>query len=105
MSLPIRPPKSRNAGRLAKIGHLAECLRRLEPEEIPVAVAYLCGELPQGRIGIGWSMLKDALTNSASGSPALTLADTDASFETMRNTSAPNRRTPSRPCARFVLQA
>ena len=40
---------TRSAGRLAKIGHLAECLRRLEPVEIPIAVAYLCGELPQGR--------------------------------------------------------
>ena len=64
---------TRNASRLTKIGHLAECLRRLEPGEIPIAVAYLCGELPQGKIGIGWSMLKDTLAGPASGSPALTL--------------------------------
>ena len=80
---------TRDAGRLAKIGHLAECLRRLEPEEIPIAVAYLCGELPQGKIGIGWSMLKDALAGPASDSPVLTLAETDACFETMRQTSGP----------------
>ena len=78
---------TRNASRLAKIGHLAECLRRLEPGEIPIAVAYLCGELPQGRIGIGWSMLKDALAGPDSGGSALTLADTDACFETMRQTT------------------
>ena len=78
---------TRNASRLTKIGHLAECLRRLEPGEIPIAVAYLCGELPQGKIGIGWSMLKDTLAGPASGSPALTLADTDACFETMRQTT------------------
>ena len=85
---------TRNASRLAKIGHLAECLRRLEPGEIPIAVAYLCGELPQGRIGIGWSMLKDALAGPDSGGSALTLADTDACFETMRQTtgSGSNRR-------------
>lgn len=78
---------TRNAGRLAKIGHLADCLRRLEPPEIPIAVAYLCGELPQGRIGIGWSMLKDALAAPASDGPVLTLAETDVCFESMRRTT------------------
>ena len=78
---------TRNTGRLAKIGHLAECLRRLEPEEIPIGVAYLCGELPQGKIGVGWSMLKEVLASPASESAALTLTETDASFETMRNTT------------------
>ena len=78
---------TRKAGRLAKIGHLAECLRGLEPEEVPIAVAYLCGELPQGKIGIGSSMLKDALEGSAFESPALTLADADVCFETMGRTT------------------
>lgn len=80
---------TRNAGRLAKIRHLAECLRRLEPEEIAVAAAYLCGELPQGRIGIGWSMLKEAVAAPAARSLGLTLIETDACFETMRTTSGP----------------
>ena len=78
---------ARSAGRLAKIGHLSECLRRLEPREIPVAVTYLCGELPQGKIGIGWSMLKDALACQPSESAVLTLPDTDASFEEVRRTT------------------
>ena len=78
---------TQSAGRLAKIGHLAECLRRLEPGEIPSAVAYLCGELPQGKIGIGWSMLKDALAGGPSESGVLTLADADACFENVRRTT------------------
>ena len=78
---------TRSAGRLAKIGHLAECLRRLELAEISVAVAYLCGELPQGKIGIGWSMLKDALAGGPSGSGVLTLADADACFKNVRRTT------------------
>ena len=77
----------RDPGRLAKIGHLAECLRRLETREVPIAVAYLCGELPQGKIGIGWSMLKEVLAHPASGGPALTLVDTDACFETLSRTT------------------
>jgi len=80
---------TRSSGRLAKIGHLAECLRRLEPEEIPIAVAYLCGELPQGKIGIGWSMLKDAVAGPPGGGAALTLVDTDVCFESIRQTTGP----------------
>ena len=76
-----------DSGRLAKIGHLAECLRRLEPAEIPIAVAYLCGELPQGKVGIGWSMLKDALACAPSEGGVLTLADADACFENVRRTT------------------
>ena len=78
---------TRSTGRLAKIGHLAECLRRLEAREIPIAVAYLCGELPQGKIGIGWSMLRDAVAGPASDDPALTLADTGACFDAIRETT------------------
>ena len=78
---------TRSAGRLAKIGHLSECLRLLEPGEIPIAVAYLCGELPQGKIGIGWSMLKDALACAPSEGGVLTLADADACFENVRRTT------------------
>jgi DNA ligase-1 len=43
---------------LAKIDLLAGLLRRSLPEEIPVAVAYLSGELPRGTIGIGWASLR-----------------------------------------------
>ncbi|MEO5742808.1 MAG: ATP-dependent DNA ligase [Vicinamibacterales bacterium] len=47
-------------GRLDKVGKLAQFLRRLMPAEIPIAVAYLSGSLPQGRIGIGWSVISQA---------------------------------------------
>ena len=47
-------------GRLDKIGKLAQLLKRLLPGEIPIAVAYLSGSLPQGRIGIGWSVIRRA---------------------------------------------
>ena len=39
--------------RLAKIDELAQCLRRFEPSEIALGVAYLSGDTRQGRIGIG----------------------------------------------------
>src|SRR5690349_6348516 len=45
------------SGRLAKIGLLAETLRHAEREEVDIAVAYLAGELREGRIGIGYAAL------------------------------------------------
>ena len=41
------------AGRLEKIDRLAALLKRLEPGEIEIAVAYLSGSTRQGRIGVG----------------------------------------------------
>jgi DNA ligase-1 len=53
------------SARLAKVRELATFLRALPPEEIETAVHYLSGELPQGRIGIGYSVLKSAAGDSA----------------------------------------
>lgn len=66
--------------RLAKIGLLADLLRRLAPEEIEMAIGFLSGEPRQGRMGIGgatiWNM-KDAAAAEAS---TLTLHDVDEVF-------------------------
>ncbi len=62
-------------GRLAKIQRLAATLRALAPEEVPVAVAYLSGELPQGSIGVGWATLR-ALPPPAT-TPTLTVLEVD----------------------------
>jgi ATP-dependent DNA ligase I len=44
--------------RKAKTELLASCLRRLRPKEVPIAVAFLSGRLPQGTIGVGWASLR-----------------------------------------------
>jgi hypothetical protein len=67
-------------GRLAKISLLAEALRSAEPAEVPVAVAYLSGELPQRQIGVGWATLRDRLGAGSADSASLTLAATDAAL-------------------------
>ena len=46
------------SGRLAKIDMLAAALREAGPLEVPIAVAYLSGELPQRQIGVGWAALR-----------------------------------------------
>jgi DNA ligase-1 len=47
------------SSRLKKVERLSALLARLQPEEVPVAVAYLSGALPHGSIGIGWASLRE----------------------------------------------
>ena len=72
---------SATRSRLAKIEALADCLRGLSPPEIALGVAYLSGDTPQGRIGIGWAGLKDALGAAAASGPQLGLAQVDERLE------------------------
>jgi ATP-dependent DNA ligase I len=67
--------------RSEKIGALADLLRRLGPEEIDVAVAYLSGHLRQGRIGLGGAALRNAMPGSAASDPSLSLLEVDAAFD------------------------
>ncbi|MGB6583026.1 MAG: ATP-dependent DNA ligase [Streptosporangiaceae bacterium] len=64
--------------RLAKIETLAGALRQAGPLEVPIAVAYLSGELPQRQIGVGWATLRDGFPPA--DRPTLTLSDVDARF-------------------------
>ena len=64
--------------RLGKIDALATALREAGPLEVPIAVAYLSGELPQRQIGVGWASLRNGFTPGAS--PSLTLSEVDAAF-------------------------
>ena len=66
------------SARLAKIDALAGALRAAGPVEVPIAVAYLSGELPQRQVGVGWAALRDGFP--AAASPTLTLSEVDASL-------------------------
>jgi DNA ligase 1 len=54
-----------SAGRLAKVAAIAELLREVESAELPVAVAFLSGELTQRQIGVGYAALVDLLGSRA----------------------------------------
>jgi len=66
------------SARLAKIETLAGALREAGPLEVPIAVAYLSGELPQRQIGVGWAALRDGFAPAAA--PTLTLSEVDSGF-------------------------
>jgi DNA ligase-1 len=74
------------SGRLAKIEQLAGCLRRAEGEEIGIAVAWLSGELRQGRIGVGYAALRDAVGETAAATPGLALAEVDRTLDRVQAT-------------------
>ena len=70
---------SGTSSRRVKVHELAALLGRLAREEIRIGVSYLSGELPQGRIGIGYAALQAVA--SAAGPTAeqasLSVAQTD----------------------------
>jgi ATP-dependent DNA ligase I len=66
--------------RSAKVAHLADALRRLDPDEVPAGVAFLSGELRQRQIGVGWAALRDA-PPGGDGASDLTVGAVDAAFE------------------------
>jgi DNA ligase-1 len=65
------------SSRLAKISRLAEVLGQARPDEVPIAVAYLSGFLPQGTIGVGWAALR-TLPEPGAPPPTLELLEVDA---------------------------
>ncbi|MFG2774056.1 ATP-dependent DNA ligase [Streptomyces sp. NPDC048350] len=70
------------SARSRKIAVLAELFSEAAAEESPLVIAYLSGRLPQGRIGVGWSVLKNAIPPAVPPAelPTLTLAGTDAAM-------------------------
>ena len=58
---------------------LRQLLARLRPEEVPIAVAYLSGALPNGSIGVGWASLREVPSPSPSP-PTLELVEVDATL-------------------------
>jgi DNA ligase-1 len=65
--------------RSKKIALLAELLRRLAPNELAITVAHLSGELPQGRIGLGYAAVYGVQATPATEA-SLTLGEVDARF-------------------------
>jgi DNA ligase 1 len=70
------------ASRLAKTEALAGLLRRLDPEELGIAIPFLSGEARQGRLAVPFTILRAA---RAPGSGALTLRDVDRAFEDLKS--------------------
>jgi len=81
--------------RSAKVARLAGALKLLDPIEVALAVAYLSGDLPQGRIGVGYAAVFGTEAPAAT-TPELTLRELDerlGEIATQRGSGAGKRRT------------
>jgi DNA ligase-1 len=76
------------SARNGKVGTLADLLRRVPPDEIETGVAFLAGHPRQGRIGIGGAAVH-AVSKRHATEPSLTLAEVDATLETIATRSGP----------------
>jgi len=66
--------------RSVKAKELSECLRQLAEDEVEIATLYLCGELRQGKIGIGYAALRAASQAPASDVSELTIGSLDVAL-------------------------
>lgn len=83
------------AARSVKIERLAVCLRRLDPDEAAVGVAYLSSQLRQRQIGVGYASIRDLPEPATSAS--LTLREVDLTLAAIggvagRDSQAERRR-------------
>jgi DNA ligase-1 len=83
------------SARLGKVRELAACLGQLQPDEIAVGVAYLSGETPQGKIGIGNALLKQLSDEPPASESTLSLLEVDqrlTEIASIRGSGSTNRR-------------
>jgi DNA ligase-1 len=72
------------SGRLEKIALLAALLKRLAPNEVPIAVGFLTGWPRQGKLGVGWASVAEARPVTSATAPELTLDDIDRAFNELQ---------------------
>src|SRR5438128_2222782 len=68
------------AGRLEKIGHLADLLKRTPPADLETVVGFVSGAARQGRVGIGGSLLSEMRDVPPASVSSLEIGEVDAAF-------------------------
>jgi ATP-dependent DNA ligase len=67
------------SSRSSKVGTLAELLRALDPDEVPIVTGLLSGVPRQGRVGVGYSTVHGVEHGTAT-EPSLTVDELDAAI-------------------------
>ncbi|MEV0978950.1 ATP-dependent DNA ligase [Streptomyces sp. NPDC049915] len=75
------------SARSRKTALLAGLFRDAEAEDVPIVIPYLAGRLPQGRLGIGWKVLGQAVEPAVE--PRLTVREVDARLTELGTVSGP----------------
>jgi len=90
------------SSRAAKTRLIATCLRHAAAVEVPVAVAYLSGELRQRRTGLGYAALRDQ--PPPADVPSLLVTDVDAAFAEIAELSGAGSQTRRRQLVASLLE-
>jgi len=72
--------------RLKKVTAVSELLAETPPDWVPHVVAYLSGELPQGRIGLGYAAV-GAVSTPPAATASLTLGDLDSTLTAIKGST------------------
>jgi DNA ligase-1 len=89
--------------RRAKMDLIAGLLAVASPGDARLAASYLAGNLPQGRIGVGWATI-DAIEAAPASGGSLTLADVDEALDRAVETSGPGSETVRRQIVADLLE-
>lgn len=65
------------AKKTEKVRLLADLLRQTQARETELAALYLCGSLPQGKIGVGWAVLQKVMAEGPAVGERLSLSEVD----------------------------
>lgn len=69
-----------SSSRTAKVAALATCLQQVDSTEIEIAAAFLSGDPRQGKLGVGFALLREVRAAGAATTASLTLTETDTEF-------------------------
>jgi DNA ligase 1 len=72
-----------------KVSMMATFLNQTHGRETELAALYLSGSLPQGRIGVGWRLIEQAVPTAVEPGPGLLLADVDHVFIAIAKDTGP----------------
>jgi DNA ligase-1 len=76
------------SSRSQKVAILAELLRQLDADEVPIAVGLLSGAPRQGRVGVGYSTIY-GIEQQPAGDPSLTVDDLDRAIAGVKAATGP----------------
>ncbi len=73
--------------RKQKTERLAQLLSALEPGEVKAGVGFLCGELHQGKLGVGYRTLQQLQKQTGDAEPSVAVTELDAAFQELSELS------------------
>lgn len=86
------------SSRSRKVAILAELLRRLDPDEVPICVGFLSGVPRQGRVGVGYRTVYGVQPGPADEA-SLTVTDVDRAIGEIEGATGAGRRSGARICS------